>query len=145
MEQNFDSGPSFGAMAQNGPKLKKLTPPTVFKLGISFLQNIINLPWPKNSWTKILIRAPVFGLWPKRSRNGPKLENRTTPSVFELQFSNAQIVLTLPCTKNCWTKILIQVPVLGLGGAQKWPKFHFFVFDRRGFKFSVGVHICYMK
>ena len=61
------------------------------------------------------------------ARNGPKLENRTTPSVFELQFSNAQIVLTLPCTKNCWTKILIQVPVLGLGGAQKWPKFHFFL------------------
>ena len=115
------------------------------KLGISFLQNIINLPWPKNSWTKILIRAPVFGLWPKRARNGPKLENRTTPSVFELQFSNAQIVFTLPCPKNCWTKILIQGPVLGLWGPKNGQNFKIFVFGRRGFKFSEGIHICYMK
>ena len=137
--------PVFGLRPKTGPKLKKLTPPTVFKLGISFLQNIINLPWPKNSWTKILIRAPVFGLWPKRARNGPKLENRTTPSVFELQFSNAQIVFTLPCPKNCWTKILIQGPVLGLWGPKNGQNFNFFVFGRRGFKFSEGIHICYMK
>ena len=85
-----------------------------------------------------MIRAPVFGLWPKRARNGPKLENRTTPSVFELQFSNAQIVFTLPSPKNCWTKILIQVPVLGLGGPKNGQNFKIFVFGRRGFKFSEG-------
>ncbi len=89
--------------------------------------------------------GPVFGLWPKRARNGPKLENRTTPSVFELQFSNAQIVFTLPCPKNCWTKILIQGPVLGLWGPKNGQNFKIFVFGRRGFKFSEGIHICYMK
>jgi len=30
-------------------------------------------------------------------------------------------------------------------GAQKWPKFQNFVFGRRGFKFSDGILICYMK
>ena len=79
------------------------------------------------------------------AQNGPKLENRTTPSVFELQFSNAQIVLTLPCPKNCWTKILIQGPVLGLWGPKNGQNFKIFVFGRRGFKFSEGIHICYMK
>ena len=53
----------------------------------------------KNCWTGILILGPVFGLWPQIAHNGPILENRTSPSVFELGFSNAQYILTLPCPK----------------------------------------------
>ena len=99
----------------------------------------------KNCWTGILILGPVFGLWPQMARNGPILENRTSPSVFELGFSNAQYILTLPCPKMLLDQNFDSAPHLGPWRTLKWSKLQFFVCGRRGFKFSECIHICYIK
>ena len=77
MDQNFDSGPGFWAMAQraqNGLKFKNWTPPTVFELESSSLRVMLTYPRAKNLWNRFLIRAPVFGLWPKTCPKWPKIE-----------------------------------------------------------------------
>ena len=99
MELIFCLGPSFRATAQNGSTVaenyNKFTTATVFKLGILYIQNIINLiPWQK-CMDQTFDSSPVFGLRLKRARNGPRFRNRISPSVFQLQFSDAQIILTL--------------------------------------------------
>ena len=78
MEQIFDSGPGFGAVALNVPKMpqntKIVTDPTVFELGSSSLRIMLTYPRAKNSWNRFLIQAPVFGLWPKTCTKWPKIE-----------------------------------------------------------------------
>ena len=67
MDQNFNLGPGFWAMAQraqNGLKLK-------IELLLQFLSyEACTYPRAKNSWNRFIIGAPSFGL--KRARNGPK-------------------------------------------------------------------------
>ena len=79
-----------------------------------------------NCWTGILILGPVFGLWPQIAHNGPILENRTSPSVSELGFSNAQYILTLPCPEMLLDQNFDLAPHLGPWRTPKWSKFHFF-------------------
>ena len=77
MDQNFDSGPGFWAMAQraqNGLKFKNWTPPTVFELESSSLRVMLTYPRAKNLWNRFLIQAPVFGLWPKTCPKWPKTQ-----------------------------------------------------------------------
>ena len=68
MEQIFDSGPGFRAVAPNVPKMaqntKIVTHPTVFELGSSSLRMMFTYSRAKNSWNRFLIRTLVFGLWP---------------------------------------------------------------------------------
>ena len=47
-----------------------------------------------------LFRAPFGKYGPKRAQNGPKSENRTPPSVFELGLCHFQNVITKPCPKT---------------------------------------------
>ena len=87
MEQIFDSGPGFWALAPNVPKMaqntKIVTSPTVFELESSFLRIMLTNPMAKNSWNRFLIRAPVFGAM---APNVPKMAQNTkivtTPTVF---------------------------------------------------------------
>ena len=99
----------------------------------------------KNCWTGILILGPVFGLWPQIAHNGPILENRTSPSVFELGFSNAQYILTLPCPEMLLDQNFDLAPHLGPWRTPKWSKFHFFVRGHRGFKFSECIQVSCIK
>ena len=61
MEQIFDSGPGFWAVAPNVPKMaqntKIVTDPTVFELGSSSLRMMLTYPGAKNSWNRFLIWA----------------------------------------------------------------------------------------
>ena len=67
MDQNFNLGPGFWAMAQkaqNGLKFKNWTPPIVFELESSSLRVMLTYPRAKNLWNRLLIWAPFFVLWP---------------------------------------------------------------------------------
>ena len=139
MEHNFDLSPRLGSMAQNVPKMAqnlKMELLLQFWARIPMSSEYNHLTMFKNCWTKILIWGPVFGLCPKRARNGPTLGNSTSPSVFGLEISNAQIVLILPCPKNCWTKILIWGPILGLLEVVKASNIH------NLFIFSIWKYLC---
>ena len=129
MEQNFDSGPGFWAMVQNGPEMaqngKSLTTPTVLKLRTSYFRVMLTYPRAKNSWNKILIRVPVFGLWSKMGPKWPKTEkNRIAPTVLKLRSSYFIVMLTYHRAKNSWNGILIRVSIFGLRSKTglKWPK-----------------------
>ena len=58
MYKIFDSGPHFGLMAQNGPKLENGTTPTVFELGPSNFQGLSTYPRQK----KLMYKIFHFGL-----------------------------------------------------------------------------------
>ena len=79
MEQIFDSGPGFWAVAPNVPKMaqntKIVTHPTVFELGSSSLMMMLTYSRAKNSWNKFFIRAWFSGCGPKRAQKGPKCKN----------------------------------------------------------------------
>ena len=66
MEQIFDSGPGFWAVAPNVPKMaqntKIVTHPTVFELESSSPRVVFTCPRIKNLWNRFSIRAPVLGL-----------------------------------------------------------------------------------
>ena len=76
MEQIFDLGPGFWAMAPNVPKMAQNTKivsyPTVFELGSSSLRIMLTYPGAKNSWNRFLIRALVYELLPQISPKWPK-------------------------------------------------------------------------
>ena len=118
LDRIFDFGPRFRIRAQNVPKmaqnLKIELLPQLFSYGSHILRLYSPFYDKKNCWAEILILGPVFGLWPQITQNGPILENRTSPSVFELGFSNAQYILTLPCPEMlldqnffCHKKVII--------------------------------------
>ena len=71
MEQIFDLGSGFWAVAPNMPKMaqntKIVTSPTVFELESSFLRIMLTYPRAKNSPNIFLIWAPVLGYGPKRT------------------------------------------------------------------------------
>ena len=98
MEQIFDSGPGFRAVAPNVPKMarntkfKNWSPPTVFELESSSLNVMLTYPRAKNLWNRFLIRAPVFGLWPKTCPKWPKIE--------KLNSSHSFWARILPCSEN---------------------------------------------
>ena len=78
MEQNFDSGPGFRAMVQNGPEMaqngKSLTTPTVFKVWSSFLGWCWPTQGPKNHGTEFWSGSRFSSYGPNWVQNGPKLE-----------------------------------------------------------------------
>jgi len=79
MEQIFDSGPGFWAVAPNVPKMaqntKIVTSPTVFELESSFLRMMLTYPRAKNSSNIFLIWALVFWLQPQTYPDSPKHKN----------------------------------------------------------------------
>ena len=78
MEQIFDLGTVFWAVAPNVPKMalnrKIVTYPTVFELGSSSLRIMLTYQGAKNSWNRFFIWAPVFGLWPQTCPKWPKTQ-----------------------------------------------------------------------
>ncbi len=68
MDQNFDSGPRFWAMAQrarNGPKFENRTHPSVLELGLCKFQNVLGKPCSKT------LLDQNFDLWPHLGSMGP--------------------------------------------------------------------------
>ena len=63
-------------MAQNGPKYKKVTTPTVFELGNSSLRIILTYSGAQNSWNRFLSQTPVFGLLLLRGSSAHSIVDR---------------------------------------------------------------------
>ena len=59
-----------------------------------------HLTMPKKIVDQNFDLEPYFGNMPLKPKNGPRFENRTPPSAFELGFSYAQIILTFLCQKK---------------------------------------------
>ena len=80
MEQIFDSGPGFWAVAPNVPKMaqntKIVTYPTVFELGRSSLRIMLIYTRAKDSWNIFFFGPWFLGYDPKLAQNGPKHKNR---------------------------------------------------------------------
>ena len=80
--------------AQNGPKSKNRTSPSVFQIGFSFFQYVLSLIRQKKLLDQNFDLWPNFRLRSLWSQNSPKFENRTSRSSFQLRFLHASDLLS---------------------------------------------------